>query len=71
MARTGCLGSLLDLVGETLAVGGAVVDDRDLLRTHVLDGVGTDHRTLLDVVGHDAEGRVEALLRVLGIGRRR
>jgi hypothetical protein len=64
------LRDLLDHVRQALAVGGAVVDDRDGLGLQRLGGVIGEHRALLVVVGDDAEGGLESLLRVLRIGRR-
>ena len=67
----GGLGGLLGLVGQARAVRGLVVDDGDLLGAERRDGFLADDAALLHVVGHDAERGLEALQRVLRIGRRR
>jgi hypothetical protein len=51
------LQGLLDLVGDALAVGGLVVDDRDLLRLELVGDVGGDRRALLVVAADGAERR--------------
>jgi hypothetical protein len=61
------LDGLLDLVGEALAVGGAVVDHRDLL-AQAGGRELADAQALLHVVGDGAEGGLEALLGELGVG---
>src|SRR5690606_2174444 len=68
--RAGGLGGLAELVGDALAVGGAIVDDGDLLDLQFVHGIAPERAAELAVVGHDTEGGVVALLRVLGIGRR-
>jgi hypothetical protein len=57
-----------ELGHQALAVGGAVVDHGDALGGHALDRVAAQRAAQLDVVGHHAEGGVEALQRVLGRG---
>jgi hypothetical protein len=60
-----------ELVGDALTVGGAVVDDGDRLGLHFLDRVAPERAAELSVVCDDAERGLEALLRVLRVGRRR
>ena len=67
----GGLDRFLELIGDALAVGRAVVDDRDALGLHVLDGVAPERTTELAVMGDDAERCLEALQGVLRVGRRR
>jgi hypothetical protein len=69
--RTRRLGRLFHFVRHALAVGSAVIDDRDLLGAHVLGDVRSERPTLLDVVGDDAECGLESLFGVLGIRRGR
>ena len=65
IVRAGGLGGLLGFVGEARAVGGLVVDDRDLLGAQRLNRCLADDAALLHVVGHHAERGLEALQRVL------
>ena len=51
----GGLQRLLDFVGEAFAVGGRVVDDRDLLRLELARDVRGDRRALLVVAADGAE----------------
>ncbi|MNS72793.1 hypothetical protein D3C72_1062130 [compost metagenome] len=67
MATRGLHG-LFHFVGQTLAIGRAVVDDGDLLGLQVLHHELADRRTLLGVAGHHAERGFVALL---GVFRRR
>ncbi len=63
----GGLGGFLELVGQTLAVSGAVVDDHHFLGAQLFHHELTHHRALLSVGSHRAEGILEALR---GKGRR-
>src|SRR6185503_5519119 len=61
---------LLGLVGETFAVGGLVVDDRDILALVVIREILAGDRALRVVASADAEDVVPAFLRgVVGQGR--
>ena len=62
--------ALLELVGDALAVGGAVVDDGDDFALQVLDGVLAQRAAQVHVVGHHAEGGLVALAGVLRVGGR-
>ena len=66
----GGLDALLEFIGHALAVGGAVVDDRDGLAVQALDGIAAQRAAQVHVVSHDAEGRLVALAGVLGVGGR-
>ena len=65
------LDGLGELLGDALAVGRAVVDGDDRLALQLLDGVAAQRAAQMDVVGDDAERRLEALAGVLRVGRRR
>jgi len=67
----GFLDGLRGLVGQALAVGGAVVDDRDTLGAERAGGVLAQPGALLHVVGDGAEHAAEILQGQLGVGRGR
>ena len=67
--QAGSLSGLLELVGQTLAVSGAVIDDGNGLA--FLGHELAEHLALLDIIGHDAESGSKTLLRVFRVGRRR
>ena len=67
--EAGRFGGLLELVGQALAVGGAVVNNGYRLDA-LLGGELAECPALLDIVGHHTESRLEALLRVFRVGRR-
>jgi hypothetical protein len=67
----GSLGGLLELVGQPLTVGGAVIDDGDALDAQLAGCECAQRAALLHVVGEYAERPLVALARVLRIGGRR
>ena len=62
---------LLEHLGHALAVGAAVVDDRDLLELQAVSGIQRQTGAQRVVVGQQPERGFEALLGQLGVGRRR
>ena len=63
-------GGLLEHLGNALAVGGAVVDDRDLLQLQRVGGVEGQAGAQGVVVGDDAVGGLVAGLGQVGVGGR-
>ena len=69
--RAGSLGRLFRFVGEPRTVRRLVINDRNLLGAESLDRGLSDHAALLNIVGHHAKRRLEALQCELRIRRRR
>ena len=66
----GGLHALGELIGHTLAVGGAVINDGHRFSLELLDGIAAEGSAQLAVIGHHTEGCLEALQGVLGVGGR-
>ena len=61
--------TLKDAIAEPLTIGSAVVDDGDFLGFECVDRVLGHRFALLEVVGDNAVGNLEALLRQFRAGR--
>ena len=59
-----------ELIGQALAIGGAVVNDRNVFGLGHIDGIVTQRLALLNVIGNHPEGGFKALASIFRIGSR-
>ena len=65
----GGLHRCLERIGQTLAVGGGIVDHRKSFQLKCLHGILAERLPLLVVVSHQSESRLEALVCVFDVSR--